>query len=50
MVEYRSPLTHFLVSICAVVGGVFTVMGLVDWLVHLTYINVLKKIQLGKTS
>ena len=32
--ERRQPLSHFVVSICAVVGGVFTVMGLVDGLVH----------------
>lgn len=28
--EYRKPFTHFLTDICAVVGGVFTVAGLVD--------------------
>lgn len=50
LTEYRSPVTHFLVSVCAVVGGIFTVMGLVDGVVHQTYINVLKKIQLGKAS
>ena len=29
-VEKRPPLYHFLVQICAIIGGVFTVMGMVN--------------------
>lgn len=36
LTEEREPLTSFIVSVCAVVGGVFTVMGLVDAVVHHT--------------
>jgi hypothetical protein len=32
--ERRRSLGHFLTNCCAIVGGVFTVMGLVDTLVH----------------
>ena len=48
--EYRDPLSHFVVSLCAIVGGVFTVLGLVDAVVHQTYINVLRKVQMGKAN
>jgi hypothetical protein len=30
IVEHRSSFTSFLTSVCAIVGGVFTVAGLVD--------------------
>jgi hypothetical protein len=48
LTEHRDPFTHFVVSVCAVVGGVFTVLGLVDAVVHQAYIKVLRKVQMGK--
>eukprot|EP00004_Rigifila_ramosa_P013105 TRINITY_DN2886_c0_g1_i2.p2 TRINITY_DN2886_c0_g1~~TRINITY_DN2886_c0_g1_i2.p2 ORF type:complete len:127 (-),score=22.44 TRINITY_DN2886_c0_g1_i2:86-466(-) len=34
--EHRSPLSHFLASVCAIVGGVFTVSSIVDSIVYHT--------------
>ena len=48
LTEHRDPFTHFVVSVCAVVGDVFTVLGLVDSVVHQAYIKVLRKVQMGK--
>jgi len=33
-VEKAVPLTHFLTSICAIMGGVFTVAGMIDAILH----------------
>ncbi len=44
MESARKPLVKFLVSVCAIVGGVFTVLGLVDGLLIGTYKAVTKKL------
>jgi hypothetical protein len=36
-------LFHFLVQVCAIVGGVFTVAGIVDSLIHASVSNVMKR-------
>jgi len=41
-VETRKAFSHFLVQICAIVGGVFTVLGLVNSILHTTLRKVLK--------
>ena len=46
--EYRKPLTHFLTDICAVVGGVFTVAGMIDGLLYSASRRFLQKDELGK--
>lgn len=46
--ETREKFSHFLVQICAVVGGIFTVAGLVDSLLHKSIVHLAKKAQLGK--
>jgi len=46
--QYRESLLHFLVQICAIIGGVFTVAGIIDSLIHKSVVSVLKKSQLGK--
>jgi len=40
--EKRKSFSHFLVQICAIVGGVFTVLGLVNSILHNTLRTVLK--------
>ncbi len=30
MKEYRKPFTHFLTDLCAIIGGVFSVAGIID--------------------
>jgi len=39
---------HFCVQICAIVGGVFTVLGLFNSLIHSSLKHVLKKAQMNK--
>jgi len=39
---------HFLVQICAIIGGIFTVAGIIDSLVHKSVVHILKKAQIGK--
>jgi hypothetical protein len=34
MAEVRQPTYRFLTNLCAIIGGVFTVIGLVDSLLH----------------
>lgn len=45
--EKTKPLYHFLISICAVIGGVFTVAGIIDGMVHQVG-KISKKLELGK--
>eukprot|EP00931_Biecheleriopsis_adriatica_P107987 TRINITY_DN8231_c0_g1_i1.p1 TRINITY_DN8231_c0_g1~~TRINITY_DN8231_c0_g1_i1.p1 ORF type:complete len:366 (+),score=76.90 TRINITY_DN8231_c0_g1_i1:124-1221(+) len=46
--ETKESISHFLVQICAVVGGIFTVAGLVDSVVHKSIVHLAKKAQIGK--
>mmetsp|Transcript_47708 Transcript_47708/g.103792 ORF Transcript_47708/g.103792 Transcript_47708/m.103792 type:complete len:348 (-) Transcript_47708:152-1195(-) len=46
--ESKESFSHFIVQLCAVVGGIFTVAGLVDTLVHKSIVTLAKKAQLGK--
>eukprot|EP00747_Dinoflagellata_sp_TGD_P163851 gnl/TRDRNA2_/TRDRNA2_183008_c0_seq1.p1 gnl/TRDRNA2_/TRDRNA2_183008_c0~~gnl/TRDRNA2_/TRDRNA2_183008_c0_seq1.p1 ORF type:complete len:371 (+),score=84.83 gnl/TRDRNA2_/TRDRNA2_183008_c0_seq1:112-1224(+) len=46
--ETRESFSHFLVQVCAVIGGVFTVAGLVDSALHKSIVYAAKKAQLGK--
>jgi hypothetical protein len=41
------PLYHFLTTTCAIVGGVFTVAGILDALLY-NGIKMVKKVNLGK--
>jgi hypothetical protein len=47
--EHRKPLYHFLTTVCAIVGGTFTVTGIVDSMIF-TAAEVFKKAELGKLS
>jgi len=46
--ERRKSFAHFLVQICAIIGGVFTVLGLVNSLFNTSYHMMKKKHQEGK--
>ncbi|KAJ1909739.1 ER-derived vesicles protein erv46 [Mycoemilia scoparia] len=46
--EQKRSLGSFIVSICAIVGGIFTVTGIIDAFVHRTKLALLKKQLLGK--
>ncbi|CAL0328919.1 unnamed protein product [Lupinus luteus] len=46
--ENQKSFSHFITNVCAIIGGVFTVAGILDSVLHNT-INILKKkIELGK--
>jgi hypothetical protein len=46
--ERKEGLAHFLVQICAVVGGMFTVAGLLDSVLHKSIVHLANKAELGK--
>ena len=48
--ERRKAFYHFVTSTCAVVGGVFTVAGILDSVVHGARVALKKKVDLGKAS
>lgn len=45
-----SSVVHFLLQLCAIAGGVFTVMGIVDAIFYHSVISVRRKLQLGKQN
>ncbi|XP_078589064.1 endoplasmic reticulum-Golgi intermediate compartment protein 1-like [Branchiostoma floridae x Branchiostoma japonicum] len=47
--DKRKPFYHFITTICAVVGGTFTVAGIIDSVIF-TAAEVFKKAELGKLS
>ena len=47
--ETRKPWYHFLTTSCAIVGGVFTVAGIMDAIFY-GAIKIIKKVNLGKQT
>ena len=50
LTEYRRSFAHFLTNVCAIVGGVFTVAGMLDGMLYHSGRVLKKKIELGKLS
>lgn len=50
IVEASTSFLHFLTSVCAIVGGVFTVSGILDAFVYQGEKLIRKKMELGKFS
>ena len=50
LTETSHSLTHFLTGVCAIVGGVFTVAGMVDGMLYQSQKALKKKIELGKAT
>lgn len=48
-IEKRKPFYHFLTAACAIIGGTFTVAGIVDSALY-TATEIFKKAELGKLS
>lgn len=48
--ENRRSFMHFLTGLCAIVGGIFTVAGLVDSMIYHSSRALQKKIDLGKAT
>ncbi|GKV15697.1 hypothetical protein SLEP1_g26462 [Rubroshorea leprosula] len=45
--ENPKSFSHFITNVCAIIGGIFTVAGILDSIFHNT-IRVMKKVELGK--
>ena len=41
--EHRKPFLHFVTNLCAIIGGVFTVVGLIDAIFYNTGKVVFKR-------
>ncbi|XP_066951335.1 endoplasmic reticulum-Golgi intermediate compartment protein 3 [Macrobrachium rosenbergii] len=48
--EKKKSLGHFLTGLCAIIGGVFTVAGLIDSGVYNFHRAIQRKVEIGKTS
>ncbi|ELT99344.1 hypothetical protein CAPTEDRAFT_162161 [Capitella teleta] len=48
--EKNRSFMHFLTGVCAIIGGVFTVAGLVDAFIYHSARAIQKKIDLGKAT
>jgi len=46
--QYKENLLHFLIQICAIIGGIFSVTGIIDALIHKSIAAILRKANLGK--
>ncbi|KAK7401908.1 hypothetical protein VNO78_13767 [Psophocarpus tetragonolobus] len=45
--ENQKSFSHFITNVCAIIGGIFTVAGIMDAILHNT-IRLMKKVELGK--
>lgn len=45
--EKQKSFSHFITNVCAIIGGVFTVAGILDAILHNT-MRIVKKVELGK--
>ncbi|XP_073281308.1 protein disulfide isomerase-like 5-4 [Primulina huaijiensis] len=45
--EDSKSFSHFITNVCAIIGGVFTVAGILDSILHNTF-KLMKKVELGK--
>jgi len=48
--ETRKSFSHFLTGVCAIIGGVFTVAGIIDSFIYHSMRSLKKKIEIGKAS
>ncbi|KAG0448716.1 hypothetical protein HPP92_027686 [Vanilla planifolia] len=48
--EQHVPFLHFLTNVCAIVGGIFTVSGIVDSFIYHGQRAIKKKMEIGKLS
>lgn len=45
---YKENFLHFLIQLCAIIGGIFTVTGIIDAMIHTSVAHLLKKANMGK--
>ncbi|XP_057976642.1 uncharacterized protein LOC131163855 [Malania oleifera] len=46
--EEHVPFLHFMTNVCAIIGGIFTVSGIIDAVIYHGRRTIKKKVQLGK--
>jgi hypothetical protein len=46
--EERKSFTHFLTGVCTIIGGIFTIAGILDGFIYNAEKTLKKKIELGK--
>lgn len=46
--EHRRSFGHFITNVCAIIGGIYTVAGLIDSFLYHSIKVIQKKIELGK--
>ena len=46
--ERRKSFAHFLTGVCAIIGGVFSVAGIIDSFIYHSMRSLQKKMELGK--
>ena len=46
--QWRESIFHFLVQVCAIIGGVFTVAGIIDSVIHKAAVKIVHKAEIGK--
>lgn len=48
--QYKDSFLNFFIQICAILGGVFSVTGIIDALIHKSVVVLLRKAQMGKLA
>ena len=48
--QYKETFLNFFINICAILGGVFTVTGIVDAIIHKSVVLLLRKAELNKIA
>ena len=46
--QYKDTMLNFIIQICAILGGVFTVTGIIDALIHQSMLTIIRKAERGK--
>ena len=46
--QYKDAPLNFFIQICAILGGVFTVTGIIDALIHKSVVSIIRKAERGK--
>lgn len=47
-IQYKDSFLNFFIQLCAILGGVFTVTGIIDALIHKSVVSIIKKAERGK--
>jgi len=48
--HHKETFFRFLVQICAIIGGIFTIAGIIDAIVHKSVVKIMKKANMGKLT